>query len=80
MQASLDITHQLHEGEGNWFACRVQALAQHYQTFEELPVEKWVVTELCDRGCMMNQWRNRSGIGSPLSPLVKSHLSTFEKP
>jgi len=40
-QASLDITQQWHEGEGNWFTHRVQALAQHYQTFEELPVEKW---------------------------------------
>ena len=40
MQASLDITHQWHEGEGNWFARRVRALAQHYQMFEELPVEK----------------------------------------
>ena len=39
-QASLDITRQWHEGEGNWFAHRVQALARHYQTFEELPVEK----------------------------------------
>jgi len=28
------------KGEGNWFACHVQALAQHYQIFEELPVEK----------------------------------------
>ena len=40
-QASLDIAHQWHEGEGNWFARRVRALAWHYQTFEELPVEKW---------------------------------------
>jgi hypothetical protein len=39
-QASLEIARQWHEGEGNWFARRVWALAQHYQIFEELPVEK----------------------------------------
>ena len=39
-QASLDIARQWHEGEGNWFARRVRALARHYQTFEELPVDK----------------------------------------
>ena len=39
-QASLKIARQWHEGEGNWFARRVRALARHYQIFEELPVEK----------------------------------------
>jgi len=39
-QASLDIARQWYEGEGNWFTRQVWALAQHYQTFEELPVEK----------------------------------------
>lgn len=38
-QASLEIARQWHEGEGNWFACRVRALARHYQTFENLPAE-----------------------------------------
>jgi hypothetical protein len=40
-EASLEIAHQWHEGEGNWFARRVRALARHYQTFEKLPAEKW---------------------------------------
>ena len=39
-QASLKIAWQWHEGEGNWFARWVRALAWHYQIFEELPVEK----------------------------------------
>jgi hypothetical protein len=39
-QASVEIARQWHEGPGNWFARRVCALAWHYQTFEELPVEK----------------------------------------
>ena len=39
-QASFEIAHQWQEGSGNWFAHWVQVLAQHYQTFEELPVEK----------------------------------------
>ena len=40
-QASLEIAPQWHKGQGNWFACQVQALACHYQIFEKLPVEKW---------------------------------------
>ena len=39
-QASLEIAWQWHEGEGNWFAQRVHALARHYQIFEALPIEK----------------------------------------
>jgi hypothetical protein len=37
--ASLEIAHQWHEGNGNYFARRVRALARHYQLFEELPAE-----------------------------------------
>lgn len=39
-QASLEIVRQWHEGQGNWFAWRVRALAGHYQIFEALPIEK----------------------------------------
>ena len=39
-QASLEIAKQWHEGQGNWFARRVQVLARHYQIFEKLPTEK----------------------------------------
>jgi hypothetical protein len=39
-QASFEIARQWHEGQGNWFARRVQALARHYQIFEALPIEK----------------------------------------
>ena len=39
-QASLEIARQWHEGQGNWFARRVQALARHYQIFEKIPIEK----------------------------------------
>jgi len=39
-QASLEIARQWHEGQGNWFARRVRALARHYQIFEALPIEK----------------------------------------
>jgi len=39
-QASIEIARQWHEGQGNWFARRVRALARHYQIFEKLPVEK----------------------------------------
>ena len=39
-KASLEIARQWHEGQGIWFACRVQALARHYQIFEKLPIEK----------------------------------------
>ncbi|KIK38771.1 hypothetical protein CY34DRAFT_25514 [Suillus luteus UH-Slu-Lm8-n1] len=38
--ASLEIAHQWHEGEGAYFARKVQALARHYQVFEQLPIEK----------------------------------------
>jgi hypothetical protein len=40
IQASLEIARQWHEGQGNWFAQRVWALARHYQIFEALPIEK----------------------------------------
>jgi len=40
MQASIEIAHQWHEGQGNWFAQCVHALAHHYQIFEKLPDEK----------------------------------------
>ena len=39
-QASIEIARQWHEGQGNWFARCVRALARHYQIFEKLPVEK----------------------------------------
>ena len=39
-QASVEIARQWHKDPGNWFACRVHALARHYQAFEELLVEK----------------------------------------
>ena len=39
-QASIEIARQWHEGQGNWFAWHVRALARHYQIFEKLPVEK----------------------------------------
>ena len=39
-QASIEIARQWHEGQGNWFARCVRALAHHYQIFEKLPVEK----------------------------------------
>ncbi|KAG2755653.1 hypothetical protein P692DRAFT_20844483 [Suillus brevipes Sb2] len=38
--ASLEIACQWHDGNGNWFACQVHALARHYQIFEQLPVER----------------------------------------
>ena len=38
--ASLEIARQWHEGQGNWFARRVRALARHFQIFERLPIEK----------------------------------------
>jgi hypothetical protein len=38
-QASIEIAHQWHKGSGNWFSWRVRSLAQHYQAFEQLPVE-----------------------------------------
>ncbi|KAK0226913.1 hypothetical protein EDD85DRAFT_958157 [Armillaria nabsnona] len=37
--ASLEISRQWHEGNGNYFAQRVRALACHYQVFEQLPEE-----------------------------------------
>ena len=40
MQASIEIARQWHEGQGNWFARCVRALARHYQIFEKLPVKK----------------------------------------
>ena len=39
-QASIEIARQWYEGEGNWFARWVWALAQHYQIFKKLPVKK----------------------------------------
>lgn len=39
-QSSIEIARQWHEGEGNWFARCMQALARHYQIFEKLPAEK----------------------------------------
>lgn len=39
IQASEEIAHQWHEGEGKWFARRVRALARHYEVFEQLPIE-----------------------------------------
>jgi hypothetical protein len=39
-QASIEIARQWHEGQGNWFAWCVRALARHYQIFKKLPVEK----------------------------------------
>jgi hypothetical protein len=38
--ASLEITRQWHEKDGTHFAQKVQALACHYQLFEQLPREK----------------------------------------
>jgi hypothetical protein len=40
MDASLEIAAQWHDSEGIWFAQKVWALAQHYQTFDQLPVEQ----------------------------------------
>jgi len=40
MNASMEIAAQWHDSEGIWFARKVRALAQHYQTFEQLPVER----------------------------------------
>jgi hypothetical protein len=37
--ASMEIAQQWHPGDGVWFVRRVHALACHYQTFEQLPVE-----------------------------------------
>ena len=37
---SLEIAWQWHEGEGNWFAHQVHALAQHFQIFERLLIKK----------------------------------------
>ena len=39
-QVSLEIARQWHDGQENWFAWRVQALARHYQIFEQLPIKK----------------------------------------
>jgi hypothetical protein len=38
--ASLEIAHQWHDGQGEYFARRVCDLARHYQLFEQLPVER----------------------------------------
>ena len=38
--ASLEIARQWHEGQGNWFAHRVHALAWYFQIFERLLIEK----------------------------------------
>jgi hypothetical protein len=38
--ASLEIAYQWHEGQGAHFACHVCTLAQYYQVFEQLLVEK----------------------------------------
>src|SRR5467141_4093660 len=37
-QSSLEIACQWHDGQGNWFARCVCALARHYQIFEKLPL------------------------------------------
>jgi len=39
-QASLEIAHQWHEGQGNWFARHVHIPSRHYHIFEKLPLEK----------------------------------------
>jgi len=39
-QASIEIAHQWHEGQSNWFAWHVHALTCHYQILGKLPVEK----------------------------------------
>ncbi|KAJ8588275.1 hypothetical protein M405DRAFT_902713, partial [Rhizopogon salebrosus TDB-379] len=39
IQASLEIAQQWHEGEGVYFARRVQALVRHYQIFAQLPIK-----------------------------------------
>ena len=39
-QSSIQVARQWHEGEGNWFARHVRALARHYQIFEKLPIER----------------------------------------
>jgi len=57
---------------GHWLG-----IIRHLRSFQ---LKSGVVTELLDHGCTMNQWRNRPEIGSPHSPLVKSHLSAFERP
>jgi hypothetical protein len=38
--ASKEIAWQWHEGQGTHFARRVHALTHHYQTFEQLPIER----------------------------------------
>lgn len=38
--ASVEIARQWHEGHELYFACRVRALARHYEVFGMLPVEK----------------------------------------
>ena len=40
IKASFQIAQQWHKGEGKHFACKVRALARHYQVFEQLPIEK----------------------------------------
>jgi hypothetical protein len=40
IEASVEIARQWHEGQGNWFARQVRALARHYQIFEQLPKGK----------------------------------------
>src|SRR5271170_2511044 len=37
--ASLEIAHKWHEKDGTYFACRIRALALHYQLFEQLSLE-----------------------------------------
>ena len=40
IKASFEIAQQWHEGEGKHYAHKAQALAWHYQVFEQLPSEK----------------------------------------
>ena len=46
-EASLQIATQWHEGEGKYYARKVQALARHYQIFEQLPREKHGGEKMC---------------------------------
>jgi hypothetical protein len=40
IDASMQIAHQWHDGEGVWFARKIRELARHYQLYEQLPEEK----------------------------------------
>jgi hypothetical protein len=75
--ASEEIAWQWHEGNEIWFARCVQALACHYQIFEQLPREK--VESLMPIHSSIKSPRRLTVIhGCQMCQLVKSHLVAYK--